>query len=267
MCSLYIDGRSTRVKEQRKNGRHPPVHIIFIIRWITNTNWFSSYVHTSSLARLSRTLVRFQLGYQKSLNISYADKFLNEIQKRFRDQYKDDLKSSRIREMWLPLFHISLVCFVEGFNRSFPFRAAYHEVLYDVEQADEKAKKAIRVPRSYNESDKKLKTVKIVTKKGDVAKDENKKTIPKKMAAPSRQATSAAPDDDEDVDDNDDEAENKDVTEQKATKNELAVVEGEPDDDGRVPLEEVQQQPTMTVAEKLAAIGKKPGPFSKSTPA
>ncbi|CAF4293958.1 unnamed protein product, partial [Rotaria magnacalcarata] len=33
----------------------------------------------------------FILGYQKTLNISYADKFLNEIQKRFRDQYKDDL--------------------------------------------------------------------------------------------------------------------------------------------------------------------------------
>ncbi len=32
-----------------------------------------------------------QLGYQKTLNVSYADKFLDEIQKRFRDQYKNDL--------------------------------------------------------------------------------------------------------------------------------------------------------------------------------
>ncbi|CAF4357436.1 unnamed protein product, partial [Adineta steineri] len=109
----------------------------------------------------------FILGYHKTLNISYADKFLDEIQKRFRDQYKEDLAR-------------------RGFSRSFPFRATYDEVLSQVEHAEKEAKKTNRRPRSYEESDKKQKTVKIVTKEGDVVTDENKK--PKVNATSNKQS-------------------------------------------------------------------------------
>ncbi|CAF1471970.1 unnamed protein product, partial [Adineta steineri] len=109
----------------------------------------------------------FILGYHETLNISYADKFLDEIQKRFRDQYKEDLTRG-------------------GFSRSFPFRATYDEVLSQVEHAEEEAKKTNRRPRSYEESDKKPKLVKMVTKEGDVVTDENKK--PKVNATSNKQS-------------------------------------------------------------------------------
>ncbi|CAF0792066.1 unnamed protein product [Adineta steineri] len=109
----------------------------------------------------------FILGYHKTLNISYADKFLDEIQKRFRNQYKEDLTRG-------------------GFSRSFPFRATYDEVLSQVEHAEEDVKKTNRRPRSYEESDKKQKTVKIVTKEGDVVTDENRK--PKENATSNKQS-------------------------------------------------------------------------------
>ncbi|CAF1199613.1 unnamed protein product [Adineta steineri] len=112
----------------------------------------------------------FILGYQKTLNISYADKFLDEIQKRFRDQYKEDLTRG-------------------GFSRSFLFRATYEDVLFEVEHSEEDVKKTNRRPRSYEESDKKQKTIKIVTKEGNVATDENKKP---KVNAPSNKQSKIA---------------------------------------------------------------------------
>jgi signal recognition particle receptor subunit alpha len=181
----------------------------------------------------------FIVGYQKSLNISYADKFLDEIQKRFRDQYKDDLT-------------------IGGFNRSFPFRLTYEKVLNEVEHADEEAKKTIKFPRSYEESDKKLKTVKIVTKKNDAATDENKKKKPKKMAIPNKSSGTTVQSEEEiqeDEGENLDEQKNIEETQEEPTIDQ--------EENERMPLEEVQQ-PTMSVAEKLQAIGKKPAPFSKT---
>jgi len=119
----------------------------------------------------------------------------------------------------------------------------YEKVLTEVEQADEEAKKTIRLPRSYEESDKKLKTVKIVTKKGDVAIEDSKKKKPKQMATTSITT----------------------VQEEEQVENIEAIKEPSADqeDNEPIPLEEVQQ-PTMTVPEKLQAIGKKPAPFSKT---
>jgi hypothetical protein len=119
----------------------------------------------------------------------------------------------------------------------------YEKVLTEVEQADEVAKKTIRGPRSYEESDKKLKTVKIVTKKGDVAIEENKKKKPKQMATTSITTVQ----------------EEEQVENIEATKEPSADQE----DNESIPLEEVQQ-PTMSIPEKLQASGRKPAPFSKT---
>ncbi|CAM2706582.1 unnamed protein product [Rotaria socialis] len=186
----------------------------------------------------------FILGYQKTLNISYADKFLNEIQKRFRDQYKGDLT-------------------IGGFNRSFPFRVTYENVLWDIEHAEEEAKKAPRAPRSYEESDKKKKTDKIVTKKGDVATDEKKKKKPKQMAKSNQQSETNVQNEEpieEEVEINKEEINNNDenVTEETT---EQSLVSQEAKDS--VPLEEIQQ-PTLSISDKLSALGRKPAPFSKA---
>ncbi len=126
----------------------------------------------------------------------------------------------------------------------------YENVLSEVENADEEAKKAKRLPRSYEESDKKLKTVKIVTNKDYVAKEENNKNKkPKPLATSNKQSATVAQEEEEE--------EKKDIEE---TEEEPSVVQEETE---RVPLEEIQQ-PTMSVAEKLQAKGKKPLPYSKT---
>jgi hypothetical protein len=146
-----------------------------------------------------------------------------------------------------------------GFNRSFPFRVTYEKVLWEVEHAEDEAKKVKRLPRSYEESDKKLKTVKIVTKKSDVAKEEKKNLKPKKLAA-SKKPSAAAIQKEEEDEEEDEEENNDQQNETEETKEEPSIVQEEKE---RIPLEEVQQ-PTLSIAEKLQAIGKKPGPFSKT---
>ncbi|CAF2029243.1 unnamed protein product [Rotaria magnacalcarata] len=186
----------------------------------------------------------FILGYQKTLNISYADKFLNEIQKRFRDQYKDDLT-------------------IGGFNRSFPFRVTYENVLWDVEHAEEEAKKVPRAPRSYEESDKKRKTDKIVTKKGDVAIDEKKKKKPKQMAKSNKQSETNVQNEEpieEEVEINEEEINNNNENVTEETTEQSLINQEEKDS---VPLEEIQQLP-LSIPEKLSALGRKPAPFSKA---
>jgi hypothetical protein len=139
----------------------------------------------------------------------------------------------------------------------------YEKVLFETEHADEEAKNAKRLPRSYEESVKKLKTVKIVTKKGDVATDENKKKKTKQMATSNKQSVSAVQKEEIEEEEQEIEAEEENVDEQKdieETKEELSV---DQEDKERAPLGEVQQS-TMSVAEKLQAIGKKPAPFSKT---
>lgn len=157
-----------------------------------------------------------------------------------------------------------------NFSRFFPFRVTYEEVLFEVEHAEEEAKKVKRAPRSYDESDKKLKTVKIVTKKGDKSTDENKSKKPKPMAA-SRKPTAAAKE--QAVQEEDEEEE--EAGEDEETPMEETEEQGKPAEDmdeetlpspgekERVPLEEVQPT-TLSVADKLKNLGKRPAPFSKA---
>ena len=152
--------------------------------------------------------------------------------------------------------------FAEGFNRSFPFRVAYRQVLAEVEEADEELKRVKRAPRSYEESDKKLKTVKIVTKKGDVPTDEQKKKKTKQMAAPTKPSAVAA----QTVDQEDIEEDEPQETQQliEETKVEPVEVENEEKDE-RSPLEEIQLT-TKSVAEILKAKGRKSAGFTKAAP-
>jgi type I site-specific restriction-modification system R (restriction) subunit len=210
------------------------------------------------------------LGYQKTLNISYADKFLNEIQKRFRDQYKKDLMKGRMNTSICCQCCLYFNRIKGGFNRSFAFRATYEQVLSEVEDADEEAKKMKRQPRSYDESDKKLKNVKIVTKKTDVQSDENKKKKKVKQLAASTKSSSAAVAIEEvDEENEDDEPMVTTAAAAAAATNDEPtavsdVTDEQDNEDERYPLEEIQ--PTaMSIRDKMQAMGKKPAPFSRAS--
>lgn len=160
---------------------------------------------------------------------------------------------------------------IGSFSRSFPFRVTYEQVLYDVEQADDKEKKIKRAPRSYEQSDKKLKTTKIVTKKGDLTSEENKKNKkkkPKQMAGSNKPIETAVQDENE-VDEEEEEEEEGNEEEnlvQEKNINDVQEQSNINDDENNEssPIDEVQQ-PMLSVAEKLQALGKKPAPFSKAT--
>lgn len=209
----------------------------------------------------------FQLGFRKSLNISYADKFLDEIQKRFRDEYKTDLKNSEWRECPQTLFDEILL---ESYNRTFPFRVIYEQVLDEVERAADQAAKMPRAPRSYDESDKKLKNQKIVTKKSDVQAEENKKKKPKAKATSSKVVQRTVEEEEEEEENETREEEEAEVVKETPNTTEvkgeetMAVEDGEesPNED-RIPLEELQPG-AMSIRDKLQSMGKKPAPFSKA---
>jgi hypothetical protein len=132
-----------------------------------------------------------------------------------------------------------------------------------VEEADEESKRVKRAPRSYEESDKKLKNVKIVTKKGDVPADEAKKKKPKPMAASTKTSAVVA----QTVEEDEIEEEEPQETQQliiEEVKNEPTEVEDEEKDE-RSPLEEIQPT-TKSVAEILKAKGRKSAAFSKAAP-
>ena len=114
------------------------------------------------------------------------------------------------------------------------------------------------MPRSYHESDKKLKTVKIVSKKADVAPVENKKKASKQMATPNKQSTAIVQEDEQAKEE--DHSRRKDTEETKDKEEDLLSKDEEKE---RIPLEEVEQ-PIMTTVEKLAALGKRPAQYSKA---
>lgn len=65
------------------------------------------------------------MAYQKILQLSYVDKFLNAIQMEFRNKYKDDLRKGKI-------------------SRNFDFSETFHSVLKDVETQDKAESKQVK---------------------------------------------------------------------------------------------------------------------------
>lgn len=76
-------------------------------------------------------LLHFQVAYQKILQLSYIDKFLNDIQIEFRNKYKDDLQVGNI---------------ARNFNG---FESNFQRILKDTENAFKEEAKA---PRQVNQN-------------------------------------------------------------------------------------------------------------------
>ncbi|XP_029172260.1 signal recognition particle receptor subunit alpha homolog isoform X2 [Nylanderia fulva] len=106
----------------------------------------------------------FVVAYQKILQLSYVDKFLNDIHLEFRDRFKNELESSS----WFT---------------NFEFENAYRLVLERAEQWSRTQAKIPKQMRSFDESQKSKKTVaSMIEKKED--KDDKK---PAKIQEPPKQ--------------------------------------------------------------------------------
>ncbi|GAB6024289.1 hypothetical protein CHUAL_008981 [Chamberlinius hualienensis] len=82
----------------------------------------------------------FVVAYQKILQLSYIDKFLDDIQLEFRDKYKQDLQQGNL------------------FN-DFEFKENFSKVLNSSEEWAKRQNQSKRAMRSYDESGKSKKTV------------------------------------------------------------------------------------------------------------
>merc|ERR1711976_278222 len=83
----------------------------------------------------------FVVAYQKILQLSYIDKFLNDVQMEFRNKYKDDLQVGNISR---------------NFN---DFETTFHHILKETETAFKQEAKAPRTMRTFEESHKSKKNV------------------------------------------------------------------------------------------------------------
>ncbi|CAF4857024.1 signal recognition particle receptor subunit alpha homolog [Pieris napi] len=98
----------------------------------------------------------FVVAYQKILQLSYVDKFLNDIHLEFRDKYKNDLQSGHLAT-------------------DFNFKASFDNVLRQCEQWAKSQAKLPKQMRTFEDSFKSKKTVaSMIERKGD---EKNKKTV------------------------------------------------------------------------------------------
>lgn len=99
----------------------------------------------------------FVVAYQKILQLSYVDKFLNDIQLEFRDKYKNELSS-------------------RNFYFDYDFGNTYKDVLVAVEKWNKQQAKAPKQMRTFEESLKSKKTVaSMIERKGEEKPEKNKK--------------------------------------------------------------------------------------------
>lgn len=99
----------------------------------------------------------FVAVYQKILQLSYVDKFLSDIQREFRERYRDELRQGQ-------------------YYQSFDFSEDYARILRGAVTESMNMKKEIKKPRSFEESAKSKKTVSsMIERKGDKAKKAPKK--------------------------------------------------------------------------------------------
>ncbi|XP_047475602.1 signal recognition particle receptor subunit alpha homolog isoform X2 [Penaeus chinensis] len=98
----------------------------------------------------------FVAVYQKILQLSYVDKFLSDIQREFRDRFRDQLKEGQ-------------------YYQSFEFSKEYGKILRQAEDEARMIKAEHRKPRSFQESSKAHKTVSSMIKQRDEPKKASKK--------------------------------------------------------------------------------------------
>lgn len=99
----------------------------------------------------------FVVAYQKILQLSYVDKFLNDIHLEFRDRFKNELENSS----WFS---------------NFEFEQAYHLVLERAEQWSRTQAKIPKQMRTFDESQKSKKTVASMIERKDDKDKEDKKS-------------------------------------------------------------------------------------------
>ncbi len=98
----------------------------------------------------------YVVAYQKVLQLSYVDKFLNNIHLQFRDAYKNRLE-------------------LGDYGGNFDFDAVFRTVLKDAEEWAREQAVAPKAMKSFEESQKSKKTVaSMIERKGD-DKENNKK--------------------------------------------------------------------------------------------
>lgn len=111
----------------------------------------------------------FVVAFQKILQLSYVDKFLNDIHLEFRDRYKDELQNGR-------------------YFQSFEFTKSFQKVLQAAEEWGKSQAKLPKQMRSFGESLKSKKTVSsMIERKGEDKENKQKKvkiSEPVKIEAP-----------------------------------------------------------------------------------
>ncbi|KAK5643467.1 hypothetical protein RI129_007312 [Pyrocoelia pectoralis] len=101
----------------------------------------------------------FVVAYQKILQLSYVDKFLNDIHLEFRDKYKNDLSNA-------------------SSFREFDFMSTFKYTLQSVEKWSKSQAKVPKQMKTYEESIKSKKTVaSMIERKGDDKNKGNKKKL------------------------------------------------------------------------------------------
>jgi len=99
----------------------------------------------------------FVVAYQKILQLSYIDKFLDDVHLEFRDKYKDDLQQGCIFKI-------------------FEFEAIFRKVLQSAEEWAKKQENATKRMRSFDQSQKSKKTVaSMIESRKDIKTKESKK--------------------------------------------------------------------------------------------
>ena len=105
----------------------------------------------------------YVVAYQKILQLSYVDKFLDEIKLRFRDAYKNELQ-------------------LQDWGTSFDFADTYHSVLKDSEEWSRKQAQAPKAMKSFEESQKSKKTVaSMIERRGDDKENKKVKKVESKF--------------------------------------------------------------------------------------
>lgn len=103
----------------------------------------------------------FVVAYQKILQLSYVDKFLDIVQLEFRDKYKNDLADKK-------------------FFQQFDFARSYQNILEKAEEWGKTQSKLPKQMRTFDESAKSKKTVaSMIERKGEEKpiKKEKKKEV------------------------------------------------------------------------------------------
>ncbi|CAG5043630.1 unnamed protein product [Parnassius apollo] len=98
----------------------------------------------------------FVVAYQRILQLSYVDKFLNDVHLEFRDKYKNELQTGR-------------------HNMEFEFKKCFDRVLKECEHWAKSQAKIPKQMRTFEDSQKSKKTVaSMIERKGD---EKNKKSV------------------------------------------------------------------------------------------